>query len=276
MPRKLREKSPQDLYHIVFRGTNKQVLFESKYDYMKFLEYMQKAKNQINFEIHGYCLMSNHIHMLVKTPFDNLSKIGQSINAPYAHFYNIKYCRTGSLFEIRFGSIPILTIQQYMNTVRYIHQNPVRAGIISNQNAHKYLWSSLKEFKEYAMSNNSDKFTYLINPNIVAETFECFESFEKLDSKAKDKKLSKFFLFHTEVSDEYAYEHDCHRLTDQEAAEILKSNFGHKIEFIKDLQKMDVKSRNELILEIKKLKLSITQISRLTGIGRNIIQRARE
>ena len=275
MPRKPRDKSPQDLYHIVFRGTNKQVLFESKYDYMKFLEYMQNAKNLIKFEIHAYCLMSNHIHMLVRIPYEDLSKIGQSINAPYAHFYNMKYCRTGHLFENRFGSIPILTIQQYRNTIRYIHQNPVHAALISNQNVHKYPWSSMKEFKEYAMSNYSDKVTYLCNPNVVAETFVSSESVEKYDCEAKFNKLSKFFSFHTEVSDECAYEHDSHRLTDQEAAEILKLNFGHKIEFIKDLQKMDVKSRNELILEIKKLKLSITQISRLTGIGRNIIQRAK-
>ena len=65
MPRKPREKSPHDLYHIVFRGTNKQVLFESKYDYMKFLEYMLRAKEQIGFELHAYCLMSNHIHMQI-------------------------------------------------------------------------------------------------------------------------------------------------------------------------------------------------------------------
>jgi REP element-mobilizing transposase RayT len=283
MPRKPREKSPHDLYHIVFRGTNKQVLFESKYDYMKFLALIQKSKNQIGFELHAYCLMSNHIHMLVKVPYDNLSKIALGINAPYAHFYNLKYSRTGHLFEIRFGSFPILTTQQYMNTIRYIHQNPVHAALISNQNAHKYPWSSMKEFKNYSKSkyvknvngviyaneghiandahiaNNPHNAINLSDPHIVFDAFG-----------------AKFFSFHSVVSEECAYEHDCHRRTDQEAAEAIKCLLGGKIEFLKDMQKMDKISRNALISEIKTLKLSITQISRLTGIGKNIIQRVKE
>ncbi len=261
MPRKPREKSPHDLYHIVFRGTNKQVLFESKYDYMRFLEYMQRAKEQIGFELHAYCLMSNHIHMLIKIQNENLSKLAHSISTPYAHFYNLKYSRTGSLFESRFGSIPIMTTQQYMKTIRYIHQNPVHASLISNQDAHKYPWSSLKEFKKfskkYTMEQNEVKASYICNPETV---MDCFKSIE-------------FFSFHKLISNECSYEHDFHRLTDQEAMDIIRNRLGHTVEFLKDGQKMDIKSRNEFLLEIKKLKVSNTQISRLTGIGRNIIQR---
>lgn len=259
MPRKPREKSPHDLYHIVFRGTNKQVLFESKYDYMRFLEYMQRAKEQMGFELHAYCLMSNHIHMLIKIQIENLSKLANSISTPYAHFYNLKYCRTGSLFESRFGSVPIMTTQQYMKTIRYIHQNPVHATLISNQDAHKYPWSSLKEFKQYSKPKNNINDSCLCDHNIVMDNFKSIE----------------FFSFHNSISNDCSYEHEFHQLTDQEAMDIIRNTMGHTVEFLKDVQKLDIKCRNEYLSEIKKLKLSNTQISRLTGIGRNIIQRVK-
>ena len=267
MPRKPREKSANDLYHVVFRGTNKQTLFDSHYDYARYLVTMLKAKQRIGFELHAYCLMSNHVHMLVKVPYNNLPRISLSINASYAHFYNLKYSRTGHLFEIRYGSKPIESISHYRNTVRYIHQNPVHTGIIKNKDAHKFNWSSLKEFKKYAESNHlilSNEQTYLCDPRIALIEF----------NQNNTTHLSDFFTFHTTVSKDGAFEHDDHRLTDQEAYELIIETVGDKVEFIKDLQKMDVSSRNAILVEIKKQKLSNAQIARLTGIGKNIIQRA--
>jgi hypothetical protein len=200
--------------------------------------------------------------MLVKVQIENLSKIALCINSPYAHYYNLKYCRTGNLFESRFGSIPVLTTQQYLRTVRYIHQNPVHAALICEQDAHKYPWSSLREFKQFSKSNNDNNESYISDPNIVLDAFKAFgKANEHVESRSNDR------------SYDCSYEHDYHRLTDQEAADIIRNLMGHKMEFIKDIQRMDIKSRNEYLSEIKKLKISNTQISRLTGIGRNIIQR---
>ncbi len=261
MPRKPREKSPEDLYHVVFRGTNKQILFESKYDYLKYQEYISKAKSIIVFEIHAYCLMSNHVHMLVKVPFDKLSNISLRINGPYAHFYNLKYCRTGHLFEIRFGSIPIMNSKQYNNTIRYIHQNPVHAGLININELHKYTWSSYNEFIDNTQLMNQTKDISLCDSLIVLENF-------------KDEIHNDLFEFHLDISNDSAYENNFNRLTDQEAIDIIVNKLGHKSEFIKNVQKMDINSRTDFIVELKRLKLSVKQISRLTGIGRNIIQRA--
>lgn len=273
MPRKPRERSPLDLYHIVFRGTNKQIIFESYYDYQRYLNNLSKAKASVGFEIHAYCLMSNHVHLLVRIPLEKLPKISLHINGSYAHFYNRKYNRTGHLFEIRYGSIPINTIDQYKNTVRYIHQNPVTIDIISNHNAHKYLWSSYGEIMDFSLSYGQDSHK-LTDCHLILDIFN--EKSDQPNNKVLNPyDISKMRSFHSIISKEGAYENDKYRLTDQEAIDIILKELGHKFDNIKDIQRMDKSSRNELIQQMRKLKLSITQIARITGIGRNIIERAK-
>lgn len=265
MARKPREISSTDLYHCVYRGTNRQTLFEARHDYQRYLDLIQKVKRKIDFELHAYCLMSNHVHMLIKAPYKELSRLSQCINTSYARFYNHKYSCTGHLFEPRFGSTPVESHSHHINTIRYIHQNPVHAGIIKNAEAHKYTWSSLKEFKCHADKKTSSIPNSLCDAPIVAAIFD-----DKLETS-----LDNFFEFHSVVSKSGAYENEDHRLTDEEAKDLLTEAFGDRMEYIKNLQKLSIDERNHYLVEIKKLNISVNQISRLTGIGRNIIQRAK-
>lgn len=255
MPRKKREKSPMDLYHIVLRGTNQQVLFENHSDNERMIMHIIKAKNLVPFELHAYCLMSNHVHLLIKACYEDVPIMVHNIKTTYARKYNIKVSRTGSLFESRYGSKAIYTSRQYRNTVRYIHQNPFRAKLIHMQDLHKYKWSSMMTF--YNKENE------LIAESTIQKVFEQFSN-------------EDFFEFHLYVTDEDAFEYCFLRLSDQEAQTIIMNKLEGRVEHLKDIQRLDVKKRNEILVDIKALGISANQIGRLTGIGRSTIQRAKK
>ena len=243
------------MYHIVLRGTNQQVLFESHADYERMIMQISKAKNLVPFELHAYCLMSNHVHLLIEAHYEDVPILVHNIKTTYARRYNIKVSRTGSLFESKYGSKAIYTSRQYRNTVRYIHQNPFKAKLIYIQDLHKYKWSSMMAFHS--------KDNELIAENTVLRVFEQFSN-------------EDFFEFHLHSTDEDAFEHCFQRLSDEDAQTYVMSILEGRIDHLQDVQKLDVPKRNEILIEIKQLGLPVNQISRLTGVGRNSIQRAKK
>ncbi len=146
MPRSARVKSKTGVYHIVLRSINKQRVFEDDEDYQKLLTVLNKYKLASGYEIYGYCLMSNHIHLLMKEGKEELGNAFRRIGASYVYWYNWKYNRRGHLFQDRFKSEAVETDKYLLTVLRYIHQNPVKVDIGSVET---YRWSSYKEyFKE--------------------------------------------------------------------------------------------------------------------------------
>ena len=86
-------------YHIMTRGINKQTIFEDHNDYSRYINYVLKYSNKLNVYIIAYCLMSNHIHLLVYDPNNNKSKMMQCVNQCYVSGYNLKYNHIGSLMQ---------------------------------------------------------------------------------------------------------------------------------------------------------------------------------
>ena len=95
MPRRARKKSDSGTYHIMLRGINKQQIFEEKEDYEKFLEVLKSCKAISEFKLYAYCLMGNHIHLLIKEGKESLETIFKRIGGKFVYWYNVKYQRVG-------------------------------------------------------------------------------------------------------------------------------------------------------------------------------------
>ena len=138
MPRQARRKSESGIYHIILRGINQQQIFEDEEDSRRFLETLSKYKEQCGYEIYAYCLMGNHVHILLKEGKENLTLVLKRIAGSYVYWYNWKYHRSGHLFQDRFKSEPVEDDAYFLTVIRYIHQNPVKAGICRNVDGYKF------------------------------------------------------------------------------------------------------------------------------------------
>ena len=129
MARPLRITYPGAFYHITSRGNERKNIFKSQRDREQFLIYLESATERYGAKIHVYCLMSNHYHLLLETPLANLSQIMRHINGAYTTYFNIKRERAGHLFQGRYKAILVEMDEYAQELSRYIHLNPVRAGI---------------------------------------------------------------------------------------------------------------------------------------------------
>jgi putative transposase len=131
-------------YHVVNRGNQKQKVFFEESDFQKYLQILKHYKKRYNFKLFGYCLMPNHVHMILepKQPSD-LARVMQSITQTYSTWFNNKYRKVGHLWQGRFKSMVIQKDRYFMECVYYVEANPVRAELISSPL--EYRWSSYKE-----------------------------------------------------------------------------------------------------------------------------------
>jgi len=155
MSRLYRLQGENCLYHITSRGDNKKKIFISEYDYKKFLEYVQKAKDKFRFYLYAYALMSNHYHLQIETPEPNLSSIMHYINGSYTTYYNTKRGKCGHLFQGRYKSILVDKDSYFLELTRYIHLNPVRAKMVKSPE--KYKWSSYRGYMDKKGDGHIDK-----------------------------------------------------------------------------------------------------------------------
>lgn len=144
MARPLRIEYPGAYYHITSRGNERKAIFKNKTDRNSFLSYLKSAYLRYGAIIHVYCLMNNHYHLLIETPKGNLSKIMQHINSAYTTYYNVKHKRAGHLFQGRYKAILVDADAYAGELSRYIHLNPVRAGMVDMPE--KYTWSSYQYY----------------------------------------------------------------------------------------------------------------------------------
>lgn len=255
MPRTARKKSRSGIYHIIMRGINRQTIFEDKEDCAQFLEALKRYKETSGYQVYAYCLMGNHVHLLMKIGIEPLEQVMRRLCGSYVYWYNNKYQRVGNLFQDRFKSEPVEDDQYFQIVQRYIHQNPVKAGLVKR--VEEYKWSS---FCEYINQAN------LVNVNFLLEMM----------SDDKEKATKKFIEYTNDLS-----EHECldindqgkQRIRDEEARVTIKKvcNLRSAI----DLQQLDCQTRNTYLRMLKqKYNLSIRQIERLTGINRGIILKA--
>ena len=136
MPRTGRAHSGTGIYHVMLRGINRQDIFEDPEDYWAFIKILSSLQQRLGDDgactcrIYAYCLMPNHVHLLLCEKDWKLGDVVKSVAASYAFFYNKKYGRIGHLFQDRFKSEPCNTPDYFITLFRYIHQNPVITGTV--------------------------------------------------------------------------------------------------------------------------------------------------
>lgn len=140
MPKRKLPWIPDAVYHVTIRGNRKENIFIHKEDYLMYLEFLQEAVRyyDFQFEILAYTLMTNHIHLLIKTRDTHISFLMGRVNKKYATEFNKKYNYVGHLFQTRYNGVLIENDRQLLEESRYIHLNPVRASMVSKPEDYPY------------------------------------------------------------------------------------------------------------------------------------------
>lgn len=149
MPRFPRLTAPELFYHIFNRGTEKKPIFRQQKDYLRFLHYLDFYKEKFDWTIYCYCLMPNHFHLLIQQHLDPLGQIMKSLQTAYGVFFNLKYQRIGPLVSGRYKSIIVQEGNYFLQVSKYIHLNPVKAGLCSKPLDYPY-----SSYREYMKGEN--------------------------------------------------------------------------------------------------------------------------
>lgn len=249
MPRKPRKTSELQIYHIVIKGADRQVIFEEEKDFKKYLDILDFYKDVCHFELYAYCLMSNHVHLIIHVNAVSLSTIFRKINTTYAGWFNAKYSRTGHLQDDRYFSEAINTTEYLLSAIRYVHFNPTKAGLELFP-GQTYPWNSYNSF--------FNSYQNFVDTKCVLSFFE---------------NINQFSNFHKVPPSEDILDIEKTRrhIPDDIAKEIIReiSGCSNSTSF----QNLSIKERNDYILEIHKKGVSVRQINRLTGTSRGIIER---
>jgi REP element-mobilizing transposase RayT len=252
MTRQPRQISSTGFYHIVFRGMNHCHVFEEPDDFEKFLSLLSSVKAELDIEVIAFCLLDNHAHIVLheKVAGDIILAM-RKLLGPYANWFNRKYLRSGSLVANRYKSECVEDDRYLFAVIRYIHQNPLVAGISTSLD--EYPWSSYHAYI-------SDK-TALVDTSYILKTF----------AADKTKAIKGFIDFHSDIKDFKHSLSDRQNRTEAEIRAGIRTICGD----IKpdELGRLSKQERNALLAIMRKQGFSIRQIERVTGIPRGIVAR---
>ncbi|MCZ2845921.1 MAG: transposase [Candidatus Bathyarchaeota archaeon] len=181
MPRKARKLSTTNIYHIMIRGNQKQDIFLKDEDKLKFIDILKKKKQKGEYELYAYCLMNNHVHLLIKEKKDPISRIMQRINISYVNYFNHEYQQVGHLFQGRFNSEPVEDENYLLSALSYIHKNPEEAFLVKN--LEEYPWSSY-----YLYTQKTSQPSFLVEQEYILSLF----------SSNKDMAMKLLTQYHNE------------------------------------------------------------------------------
>lgn len=164
MPRFPRSYIETTYFHVMVQGINKSYIFEYPEDIRYYIKILYLVKKEYNIQIISYCVMNNHTHMLLKVNrIKDLCDFMHKVNTKYALYYNKKYNRVGYVFRDRYKSEGIYSEEQLYNCIKYIYDNPVKAGICKRPDEYKY--SNYKKIKESYLEYENYNFIDIDNKN---------------------------------------------------------------------------------------------------------------
>ena len=245
MTRTSRRKSNSGYYHIILRGVNRQDIFFDDKDREKLLGILQRFQEETDVQISAYCLMDNHIHLLIHT-MDGPEQFVKRLASSYVFYFNRKYDRVGHLFQDRYRSETIETEASLLTVFRYILQNPMKAGLGSPET---YPWSSYRSI----------------------EGQHDFCDISRIIAIAGNRQVLKGYVL--KQNNDYCLEEEP-VMAFSEADALQKAMRITGGENPLKIALHPKEKRDLLIARMKKAGLSIRQISRLTGINRNTVWRA--
>ena len=144
MPRQPRKESSSGFYHVMIRGNNRESIFRKLSQKKYFLDILELQVDENMIKILGYCVMDNHVHIILQADVTQLAEALKSINIQYAMRFNLENERIGHVFQDRFKSVVIPNDQALLRVLRYVNNNPVKAGIVEYAGA--YAWSGFNGY----------------------------------------------------------------------------------------------------------------------------------
>ena len=192
MPRFPRKHIKTSFFHVITQGINKSYIFDKSEDIKYYIKLIYKFSKEHEIEIIAYCIMNNHAHMLIKTKkSDELSKYMQRLNCTYARYYNKKYDRVGYVFRDRYKSEGIYDEQHLYNCIKYIYDNPVKAGICSKAKDYPYsnykiITKEIKENYTFMDIDNDSKICKELIQNFLNENDMDINDLKKNKRKLKE------------------------------------------------------------------------------------------
>ena len=255
MTRQRRKISNSKVYHVIVKGIDDQDIFYDDQDRRYFLKQILNLKKEINYDVYSYCLMTNHIHMVIKSEAKFLSKIMQSLMIRYVYYFNSRYERSGTLVQNRFKSKCVENQKYFLEVCRYIHRNPEKAGMAKTQN---YKWSSYQEYL------GKEK---IINKKVLLHYF--------------NNDISEFVKYTTNLTVEdienlydYAEYEIRNRLLDEEVIQIIMKKFEifdvkDVVIFFKNKNRKELEKALQVIKNIKGTNKS--QVARILRINRKFV-----
>lgn len=186
MPRRLRVENC-GYHHVYNRGVAKSDIYEDEYDKVKFIEILSQVSKEYKFNIHSFCLMDNHYHILVENKKENLSDGMRQINSQYASYFNKRHNRVGHLWQGRYKSWYVLDENYLFTLFRYIELNPVKAKMSKKIGEYKYCatYSILK-----------DAIPPFLQNSFVLRDYHTHELFDILDIPLNSDELESIDRFH--------------------------------------------------------------------------------
>ena len=238
----------------MIKGIDGQNIFYDDKDRRNFLRKFLENKKEFNYAVYSYCLMTNHVHMVIKCKDEFLSKSMQSLMIRYVRYFNKKYQRTGSLVQSRFKSKCIENQKYFLEVCRYIHRNPEKAGIELTQN---YKWSSYQEYIRKKKIISSSLLMHYFDNDISKFADYTLKTLEKIG-----------------IEDYIEYEM-IPKISDEELAEelIKRFNVNNMVGLLNFFKNKDKKELVECLKEIHKIKVvNISQVARVTKITKRIVE----
>lgn len=245
MPRQARKKSETGLYHLIAKGNGSQILFVDRPDYLFFLSLLERFSGEFSVKVHAYCLMDNHVHLIVRDDNGNLSSFMRKLDTSYSMYFNKKYERSGHLFYDRYKSEVIESDNYLLKAFRYVLNNPQKAGICPTA---EYEWNSYRFYGDN---------TAFVDTSIFRDQIGDRDEYEAFIAGENDDQCMEF----------ESRKHD-----DEWGLKIIQKQFGVPSGTM--LQIWPWEKRNAAIRILKEKGMSIRQIERLTGINRGTIQKA--
>ena len=248
MPRQARSLSAASIYHVMLRGINRQNIFEDDSDKQFFMTSLGRYRDISGFTLYAFCLMSNHVHLLIEPGQESLETIFRRIGTRYAIYFNKKYDRVGHLFQDRFRSEPVQGENGFLIVLRYILQNPMKAGMETRPGA--YRWSSYLAYeKGYAALTDVRLAMNLAGGQEALLDF--------LQQTADD-----------DVMDEDQFDR---RLREDRTREIMRRITG--CDSVAAFQKLEIDDQKKYVLDLYMNHVSGTQIARMTGVPKTSVYR---
>lgn len=250
MGRRPRERSETGIYHVILKGLDGRSLFYDGEDRDVFMDKLRRAREIGGMELYAYCLMDNHVHLLVREG-EELGVSMKRLTVGYVQFHNKKYGRTGHLFLNRYHSEVVEDDRYLLAVTRYIHRNPVKAHLVSDPAEYPY-----SSYKNYRIAFDTGGAYAGVNTQLVCDYFKTFQDFEQFTR--------------TETDDGCLEVVEIIKCTDQQLRAILSRDGRYAV-----LLTLPVDERYELIAAAySESGASIRQLSRVLGIAKHMVERA--